>query len=58
MLNAAVILVLLAIIIPAVYYIVKEKKKGRVCIGCPAGCKCNKNSVCAQKACLNGGNDG
>lgn len=47
--NAAIILVLLVIIIPAVCYIVKEKKKGRVCIGCPDASKCGKNCHCGGK---------
>ncbi len=45
MANAVIILVLLVIIIPAVRYIVKEKKKGRACVGCPDASKCGKNCL-------------
>ena len=32
----------------AIIYIVKEKKKGTKCIGCPAACNCsNKSNGCS-----------
>lgn len=38
------ILVILAVILTAVIrYIVKAKKKGVKCIGCPEGCSCGKS---------------
>ena len=43
--NLIVIAILLIIIGVAVFYIYKEKKKGKRCIGCPAG------GCCAKKGC-------
>lgn len=38
--NLIIIIVLVAVIGAAGLYIIKEKKKGKKCIGCPAGgCK-------------------
>lgn len=55
MANIVVILILLAIIGGATFYIVKAKKSGVKCIGCPSAktcssCKCNsksENSCCS-----------
>ena len=47
--NAIIIVVLLLIIGAAIAYIVKAKKKGVKCIGCPAAGSCaqkNKSSEC------------
>lgn len=41
MADFIVISVVLAVVGLAVAYIVKEKKKGTVCIGCPAAGKCS-----------------
>ncbi len=50
MTNFIVVIVLLLIIGAAVMYIIKAKKRGVRCIGCPAGGKCahknSKNSSC------------
>lgn len=35
--------ILLAIVGGAIFYIVREKKKGRKCIGCPHACTCKKD---------------
>ena len=44
MANIIVGLVLVLIVAAAIVYIVKEKKKGTKCIGCPAaGCCSGKN---------------
>ncbi len=43
MVDVIIIVVLLGVVGVAVSYIVKEKKKGAKCIGCPAG------NTCAQK---------
>ena len=41
--NLLVVGILLIVVGAAVFYIWKEKKKGRKCIGCPsAGCCSNK----------------
>ena len=43
--NLILILILAAVVGAAITYIVKEKKKGNVCIGCPhAGTCASKNS--------------
>lgn len=44
--NVIVILVIVAIIGAAVTYIVKEKKRGVRCVGCPdGGCACKNGAV-------------
>jgi len=53
--NFIVVAVLLIIVGAAVSYIVKEKKRGTVCIGCPhagtcakkreGGCSCHNDTV-------------
>lgn len=43
MINLIVLLVIALIIGGAITYIVKEKKKGAVCIGCPDAGKCSKH---------------
>lgn len=44
MINFIVVLILVLILIPAIRYIVKEKKKGNTCIGCPNASKCGKHN--------------
>ena len=49
--NVILILVLMAILGGAVFYIVRSKKKGSKCIGCPdSGCngKCSGCNGCDQ----------
>ena len=42
--NIILVLVLVAIIGGAIFYIVREKKKGVKCIGCDGNCKkCHSN---------------
>ena len=41
--------ILILLIGGAVAYIVKEKKKGTKCIGCPAGGSCPHSGKCGQK---------
>ncbi len=43
MVNILIILIVAVIVIAAVSYIVREKKKGTRCIGCPAAGTCGKN---------------
>lgn len=50
--NVIATVLLLAVLGGAVAYIVKAKKKGQKCIGCPGGCSCcpsqgEKNSCCS-----------
>ena len=46
--NLIVAAVLLLLIGAAIAYIVKEKKRGVRCIGCPAGGVCGKNHAGAS----------
>lgn len=41
MADIIVVLILLAVVIPGIRYIIKSKKNGQRCIGCPNGSKCN-----------------
>ena len=50
------IVVIAVIIASAVTYIIKEKKSGRKCIGCPDGGKC-QGSCSGCSACSCGMND-
>ena len=47
MTNLIVAVVLVVIIGLAVAYIIKEKKKGTVCIGCPNADACAKKKDCS-----------
>ena len=40
MTNIVIIAVLVIVLGAAIFYIVKEKKKGTVCIGCPSAGTC------------------
>ncbi len=48
MANVIVVAVVLGIIGAAIAYIVKEKKKGVQCIGCPAVAECAKRKNAAS----------
>lgn len=48
MANIIVIVIVLVIIGAAIAYIVKEKKKGVKCIGCPAAAECAKRQNAAS----------
>ncbi len=41
MVNIIIIAIVLLIVGGATAYIIRQKKKGVKCIGCPAGGKCN-----------------
>ena len=47
MTNFIVILIVIAIVGSAIAYIVKEKKKGVKCIGCPAAGNCPSAGACS-----------
>ncbi|MBR3704200.1 MAG: FeoB-associated Cys-rich membrane protein [Oscillospiraceae bacterium] len=49
MVDILVGLILLGIFGGAVFYIVKAKKSGRKCIGCPSAATCGKNCCCGCK---------
>ena len=51
MANFLVIVILLVIIGASIAYIVKEKKRGVKCIGCPAAGSCSHN--CQGSGCSN-----
>lgn len=53
--NIIVIAILVIVIGGAVWYIMKEKKKGVKCIGCPAASTCASRA--AGKGCGCGGTD-
>lgn len=52
--DLIVILILAVLLIGAISYIVKEKKKGVQCIGCPLAktCSKNKNNSCNSHSAL------
>ena len=41
--NVIIVIVLVAILGGAIGYIVKAKKSGKKCIGCPDGCSCSSS---------------
>ncbi|MBR5543125.1 MAG: FeoB-associated Cys-rich membrane protein [Oscillospiraceae bacterium] len=49
MTNIIVIAVLLVIIGVAAGYVIKEKKSGKKCIGCPHGGSCNGCAACDKE---------
>lgn len=50
--DLIVIAVILVIVVSAVLYIYKAKKRGVKCIGCPEGCSCGKSeSGCCGCGC-------
>lgn len=40
-------IILIAAVGSAAAYIIKEKKRGVKCIGCPAGCACGSKGGCS-----------
>ncbi len=52
--SSADIIAIVAIVLiigAAVAYIIKAKKSGKKCIGCPDSCSCNKKDDTAQGSC-------
>lgn len=47
MVNVVIILVIVAIVGAAVAYIVKEKKRGVKCVGCPYAQQCASRGKCS-----------
>lgn len=43
MINYIIAAIIVLIIALALFYIIKAKKKGQKCIGCPYGSECNGN---------------
>ena len=54
MTDYIVIAVLVIVIGSAIFYIIREKKRGTKCIGCPSGGKCGSCNSCGG-SCGNGG---
>jgi len=51
MIDFAIVVLVAAIIGVAAGYIVRSRKKGKKCIGCPDGCSCSKNSESSCGGC-------
>lgn len=49
--NVILIVVLAAIIGLAVWYVIKAKKSGKKCIGCPDGGSCGGSCGCGCEGC-------
>ena len=47
--NIIASLILIAILGGAIYYIIKSKKNGQKCIGCPHAKQCGDKCNCASK---------
>lgn len=47
MTDILVVLILLAVLGGAAFYIVRAKKRGQKCIGCPHSGSCGKNGGCS-----------
>ena len=54
MADFIVVVIVLAVVAAAVAYIIKEKKKGVKCIGCPAAGTCGSHQYVGKSGC--GGN--
>ena len=50
--NFIIVLILLAIASAIIFYLIRAKKRGQTCIGCPyskqCGSKCNGNCNCGN----------
>ena len=44
MIDIIVISILAVIIVGVSVYMIKQKKKGKKCIGCPYSCECSKKN--------------
>ncbi len=51
MANFIVVGILILTIGAAIIYIIKEKKRGTKCIGCPASCNCSSKSNGHSECC-------
>ena len=45
--DTIVAVILVTILGSAIAYIVRAKKRGQKCIGCPDGCNCGKSGGCS-----------
>lgn len=46
--NVIVILILLAIVAGIIWYLIRAKKRGETCIGCPYAKQCTSNCNCKK----------
>jgi len=46
--NLIAILIIVLIVTAALIYVIKAKKSGKKCIGCPQGCNCDKKGCCGN----------
>ena len=46
--NIILIAVLIAIVALAAWYVIRAKKQGKKCIGCPAAGKCSSQCSCCS----------
>ncbi len=44
--DVIAIIIIALIVVGALIYIIKSKKSGKKCIGCPYSCSCNNKSEC------------
>ncbi len=51
--NMIVVMILLVLIGSVVIYLIKEKKKGRKCVGCPYAKQCSQNCDSDKKQSFN-----
>lgn len=49
--NVIIVAVILVIVGLAASYVIKAKKDGRKCIGCPSGCNCHKTDAETKCCC-------
>ena len=50
MIDVVIILIVAVILAAAVWYVIKEKKKGKRCVGCPYAGECGKKDCgCTRK---------
>ncbi len=45
--SAIIVAIVLIIVGLAAGYVIKAKKRGAKCIGCPDGCSCSKSGGCS-----------
>lgn len=53
--NYIIIAIITVIIGLAAWYIIRAKKSGKKCIGCPDGCSASKGKTCDGACCCCGG---
>ena len=49
--DLIIVAIIVLIVGFATWYIIKAKKSGRKCIGCPDGCSCSKSTADSDCSC-------